>query len=382
MRLYSLIILLVTGFTILNGQVRVRLFAALAPESVIFTVNNGNYLIESPGIDGITLTSGEMLFLSSYKRMVAVNLRNSEGFVCDTLKIRGVTGNDSFSLRTAGPGSLTRTYSGDLHCFYDLENVLFINVCDTEEYLAGVVRTEGGEGRHIEYAKSQALLARTYMYRNLDKHLADNFNLCDDIHCQAYHGMNTDPVITMAVQETRGQVLTDKNNVLIISAFHSNCGGETAQPEDVWLSGQPYLKKVNDPHCTASKNATWRKSILLQEWITYLQENGYGGSTDPPGIFRFAQVARLYEYRAGSFRIPLNRIRNDHNLRSAFFSVEIEGDSVVLIGRGYGHGVGLCQEGAMTMALKGFNYRQIIDFYFSGLIISDIKNALKPEKVL
>ena len=382
MRIYSLLILLVAGFTILNGQVRVRLFAVLAPESVILTVNNGKYLVESPGIDRINLSGGEMLFISSYKGRVAVNLRNSEGFVCDTLKIRGVTGNDSFSLRTAGPGSLTRIYSGDLHCFYDLENVLFINVCDIEEYLAGVVRAEGGEGRHIEYSKSQALLARTYMYRNLDKHLADNFNLCDDIHCQAYHGMNTDPVITRAVEQTLGQVLTDKNNVLIMSAFHSNCGGETAQPEDVWLSGQPYLIKVKDPYCTASKNATWRKSILLQEWIAYLQENGYRGSTGPPGIFRFTQTTRFYEYRAGSFRMPLNQIRKDHNLRSAFFSVEIEGDSVVMKGRGYGHGVGLCQEGAMTMALNGFNYRQIIDFYFSGVIISDIKNALQPEKVL
>ena len=64
------------------------------------------------------------------------------------------------------------------------------------------------------------------------------------------------------------------------------------------------------------------------------------------------------------------------NLRSTFFSVVPEGDSIILKGRGYGHGVGLCQEGAMVMAAKGFNYKQIIDFYYSGVIISDIKNAV------
>jgi stage II sporulation protein D len=64
------------------------------------------------------------------------------------------------------------------------------------------------------------------------------------------------------------------------------------------------------------------------------------------------------------------------NLRSTFFSVIADGDSVILKGRGYGHGVGLCQEGAMIMAVEGHTYRQIIDFYYSGIIITDIKNAL------
>jgi stage II sporulation protein D len=71
----------------------------------------------------------------------------------------------------------------------------------------------------------------------------------------------------------------------------------------------------------------------------------------------------------------LRTIRNDMNLRSTFFSVASEGDSIKLKGRGYGHGVGLCQEGAMVMASKGFNYKQIIDFYYFGVIISDVNNS-------
>ena len=69
-------------------------------------------------------------------------------------------------------------------------------------------------------------------------------------------------------------------------------------------------------------------------------------------------------------------MRTDLNLRSTFFSVVTDGDTILLKGKGYGHGVGLCQEGAMEMAKEGFNYRQIIDFYYFGVMITDIKNAV------
>jgi stage II sporulation protein D len=71
------------------------------------------------------------------------------------------------------------------------------------------------------------------------------------------------------------------------------------------------------------------------------------------------------------------QVRSDLNLRSTFFSLTVEGDSVILKGRGYGHGVGLCQEGAMVMAAKGFDFKKIINFYYTGVIITDIKNAIK-----
>ena len=66
----------------------------------------------------------------------------------------------------------------------------------------------------------------------------------------------------------------------------------------------------------------------------------------------------------------------DLNLRSTFFSVSVNGDSVTLNGKGYGHGVGFCQEGAMAMASKGYRYKDIINFYYNKVTISDIKNAV------
>jgi stage II sporulation protein D len=93
-------------------------------------------------------------------------------------------------------------------------------------------------------------------------------------------------------------------------------------------------------------------------------------------FFNFIQKSRLADYKSGSFRMPLITMRTDLNLKSTFFSVYSAGDSIILKGRGYGHGVGLCQEGAMVMATKGFTYREIINFYYTGVILSDIKNAV------
>jgi stage II sporulation protein D len=361
------------------GQVRVRLYANQTPESSVFTVNEGKYEVSDYKDKSLFIGKGEPVIISRFNGKVAVKSRNLKGILCDSVLIKGLTGNDNFSLRINGNAPVIQLYSGDLQCLSDLGTLLFINICDVENYIAGVVKTEGGSGKNLEYFKTQAVLARTYMYKYFDKHLIDRYNLCDNTHCQAFNGITHDTIIARAALGTKGLVVLDSDSTLVISAFHSNCGGETSAPEDVWLFNPPYLKKVVDPYCTSSRNATWQKSIAFPEWVSYLRRSGFTGNSSDPSVFNFSQIKRLPEYRAGSFTLPLRLIRTDFNLRSTFFSVFAEGDSVLLKGRGYGHGVGLCQEGAMVMAAKGFNFRQIIDFYYSGVIISDIKNAVVIE---
>lgn len=236
--------------------------------------------------------------------------------------------------------------------------------------------SEGGNGKNLEYFKSQAIIARTYMYKYYNKHIGDKYNVCDDIHCQAFNGLSDDSLLNKAAMETKGLVILDKDSTLIIAAFSSNCGGETSSSEDVWLSSTNYLKRVNDPYCIGSRNATWKKSYSLDQWIKYIRISGDRDSITDPAVLNFAQNTRLSDYKAGLFALPLRKIRADLNLRSTFFSVFANGDSIILTGKGYGHGVGLCQEGAMVMAGKGFRYQDIINFYYSGVIITDIKNAV------
>jgi stage II sporulation protein D len=357
------------------GQVKIRLFSNQSPESALFSVNEGQYEISSFIGETLIVTKGEPVFIARYNGKLVVKVRNKEGFICDSVNLAGKTGYDSFSLRINGNTPIRQFYSGDLKCFSDLGTILIINNIDIERYIAGVVKAEGGSGKNNEYFKTQAVIARTYMYKYFNKHLSDKYNVCDNTHCQAFNGLSSDTLINSAALETQGLVILDKDSSLIISAFHSNCGGETSSSEDVWLMSQPYLKSVVDPYCLSSKNAVWEKGFSLIDWFEYIKKSGYNGSTDNPEALSFIQKSRAVDYKIGSFTIPLRTIRTDMNLRSTFFSVVSEGDSVILKGKGYGHGVGLCQEGAMVMAAKGFSYREIIDFYYFGVLITDIKKA-------
>lgn len=362
------------------ARVKVRLYSDRKPESVIFTVTGGEYGMNCFNGKQLRVVKGDLVMIMKYNGKIAMKIRDTPGFAIDSLQIAGLTGNDFFSLRTYGGPETVQDYSGDLFCKADMGALMMINSCDEEDYISGVVRAEGGTGKNPEYFKTQAVLVRTYLYKYNGRHAVDGYSLCDGTHCQAFNGLSNDTLISRAVTSTKGQVITASDSTFIISAFHSNCGGETASSEDVWLTPVSYLKSVKDPYCQESKNSTWQKKISSEDWNNALHAAGYTGSASSSQI-GFIQNTRQANYRISSFSAPLTSLRNSLNLRSTYFSVVPEGGYVILKGRGYGHGVGLCQEGAMIMAAKGFNYRQIIDFYYQGVKIMDIKDA-HSDKVI
>ena len=366
-------------FGLLSSQVKVRLFTEFTPDYAIFTAKSGQYQISNGSGRLIAVTIGEPVILARYIDKIFVKQRNGESFIGDSVEIKGQTGEDYFSLRVNESGSRIRNYSGDLKCFSDMETLLLINTCDIEKYIAGVVKAESGSGQNEEYFKTQAVIARTYTYKYFNKHIIDRYNLCDDTHCQSFSGLTEDSLIINAVSHTKGMVIATPDSILIISAFHSNCGGETSPSEYVWITGQPYLTRVVDPYCKNSRNALWEKKISLEDWIGFLKKNGYSGVRPDPAVFNFNQTSRVPDYVAGTFSIPLRTIRTSLDLRSSYFSVYSDEDSLLLKGKGYGHGVGLCQEGAMVMSLNGFKYEEIIAFYYSGVRIMKIEDTRKSE---
>lgn len=372
--IYLLLLSICFSGTIM-GQISIRIFANQKPSSAVFTAVNGKYELDIFDGKPIPLKVNEPVILASYDGRMAVKIRDSKSFMCDSLIVKGVAAVNSYTFRTNGNSQSRQFYNGDLKCLSDLGVLVFINICDMEQYVAGVVRTEGGPGKNVEYFKSQALLTRTFIFRHLGRHLIDGYNFCDNTHCQAFNGITTDSVVSRATRETRGLVILASDSTLVISAFHSNCGGETSNSEDVWLTGYPYLKKVIDPYCIRSLNAAWKKTVPLSDWITYLKRSGFVPDGNKPPSYNFSQITRQKDYRIGSFSLPFKQIRSDLNLRSSFFSVFDDGSHITLKGRGYGHGVGLCQEGAMVMASKGFSFNDIIRFYYSDIIITDIKYA-------
>lgn len=368
-RLLCLLVIILVDQNLVSAQVKIRIFADQAPESAIFSVTSGEYEVITFSENNWIVKPGTLVLIMKFRGRLAVKVMNDNAVACDSVQFRGRTGKDIFSLRSNGKPQLRQTYSGDLSCLPDFGTMFFINTCDLESYTAGVVKAEGGSGKNIEYYKTQAVIARTYAFRYLDKHSADHFNLCDNTHCQAFNGITDDSIIIRSAAETRGEVILGPDSLPIIAAFHSNCGGETSPSEDAWLTPQPYLRKVKDPYCIDSRNAKWNKSVVINDWISYLRKSGFTGSTDNTSLLNFSQITRSTNYGTGSFSLPLQKIRQDFDLRSTFFSVAVTGDSVFFKGRGYGHGVGLCQEGAMVMAARGFTYRQIIGFYYAGVSI-------------
>jgi stage II sporulation protein D len=268
------------------------LFADKQSGSALFVVTEGKYELDVYDGNPISLTKDDPVIFAFYNGKVAVRT-NSQSFSCDSLVVRGITEKDVFSLRITGIPSAKQIYGGDLQCLPDMGKLILLNICDIEQYIAGVVKAEGGSGRNIEYSKSQALLVRSYMYKYFQRHSLDRYNLCDNTHCQAFYGITTDSVILKAALETKGMVILDHDSVIVTSAFHSNCGGETSVSEDVWLAGYPYLKKVIDPYCTSSRNAKWSKTIPLAEWSGYLKRNGYMAGKSNPSVYNFSQITRL-----------------------------------------------------------------------------------------
>lgn len=375
-RFLVLVLFLISLSAAGSEVVRIRLFSDTDPHLAIFTVVSREYELNTFTNGPFEIGPGEIIIVSQYGSKLFLKARDREGIACDSVLISETSSGASFSLRVNG---VRRIYSGNLHCFRDLGSLLLVNSCDVESYVAGVVRAEGGAGKNAEYFKTQAVIARTYLYRYFDKHITDGFNLCDNTHCQVYNGITADTAIVRAALETKGQVILGPDSTLIIAAFHSNCGGETAASENVWLTHEPYLKKITDPFCTGSRNSSWRVSMSREEWTGYFEKAGYRGDRNNPALLNFSQRTRMTEFSAGEFSLPLRQIRADLNLRSSFFSISLSGDSVVINGRGYGHGVGLCQEGAMNMAMKGFDYRQIINFYYTGVFLADISEVVAEK---
>lgn len=251
--------------------------------------------------------------------------------------------------------------------------LILINHIELDYYVAGVVEAEGGMRAPSEYYKVQSILCRTYAISHLYRHKADGYQMCDKVHCQVFNGKCKNSNILMASIATKGITIKDASGNLVLASYYSNCGGQTSNAEDVWTIKSPCLKSVKDTFCIHKLNARWEKEIPLKDWKKYLANNKCSVSTDTSNgknSYYFAQPTRKVYYDNGNCKIHLKNIRNDFKLKSTFFSMEQKGDMLVLKGRGFGHGVGLCQEGAMRMADLGYTYEEIIKFYYTNVKLS------------
>jgi stage II sporulation protein D len=303
---------------------------------------------------------------------------NSQNFTKRAKKIKLI--NDigcTFKIKSTQPNIESDIYEGHLE-FYNLYCFIkFINVLELEDYIAGVVEAEAGQRLPLEYYKVQSIICRTYILGHLRRHELEEFNVCDKEHCQVYKGKSmANPDIQKGALQTKGVVLMDDNLNLITCAFHSNCGGETCNAEDVWNRPSFGLKAIKDTFCLRQRSAKWEKVISKNEWRKYLiKKNPKLDTLDLPNNFSFSQAERKTNYQISKTKIPLKEIRLDWGFKSTFFNVEEKDDKLFFIGKGFGHGIGLCQEGAINMAKLGFLTNDILHFYYKDVTILELRKV-------
>lgn len=344
----------------------------------ISSVNCGGLLISDSLQILFKFKKNQMLHISASKDSVVVKSLDS---LIGIYKSFQLVPSDSTLLRIKSiqPDLTSRQFEGQISFCSKGENLLILNNVDLNRYVAGVIEAEAGSGHTLEYYKVQAIICRTYALSHLNRHESDGFQLCDQVHCQVYRGRNKlNKTIANAAINTNNLVLVDEDADLITAAFFSNCGGQTCNSEDVWNLPKTYLKSVIDTFCIKKNNAVWKKQLTRKEWINYLtKEYKYklhdSDSVSVAEAFSFSQITRKTHLGILPNAVPLKNIRADFSLKSTFFSVQSDSINVVLNGKGYGHGVGLCQEGAMEMAKLGYSYYDILRFYYQNVFIIDLK---------
>lgn len=286
-----------------------------------------------------------------------------------------------FKITLLNPSRKPRYYHHNLMISYTPDNkMLIINEVDMDKYIAGVTEAEAGRRSHLEFYKAQSILARTFALSQINKHIQEGYHVCDQVHCQAYYGKPKDYNIYTAVAQTQGLIVVDQQLNPIVATFHSNSGGQTANSEDVWGKQIPYLRSVVDSFSINMPNYHWKRKMLKSDWLDYLKIKHNVDVTDTEVIrlaTHFQQPYRKCCLEIKDKKILLKTIREDLKLRSAFFSIEPEhSDSIIFTGKGFGHGVGLCQEGAMKMAKMGYSYEQILNFYYKEIRISPMQSLV------
>lgn len=313
------------------------------------------------------------------------------------------------------PGSLFtingRQYTDTLIIASDGQSIYVINLLPLEEYLKSVVPREIGKNRKTDEQQavnSQAIIARTYALGKITLPLARLFDVYDDTRDQVFGGIGErDELTTLGVEQTRGQVLT-YGGKLAECYFHSTCGGSTEASSLVWQRPQskPYLtgtadRGVDGDFCRVSPSYRWSEEYTREgleailktflpsandailpsdipesQWhlldVNILKRGASGRVTTVQVVMGNRSRQRSYYMHGDKIRWGLRRPGGDQPLRSALFDITIRRNSAHWIeriridGGGNGHGVGLCQWGAIGMARAGYPTSAILEKYFPG----------------
>ena len=300
---------------------RIGLLRSITTKTVSINVNEGKYIVYG---DTTNLGVLESIIVQYKSNGVGIT-SNGVLKVYKTIKIVQEQSNSSIKITATSPSSKQHFYNDNFEITQGSKGLTILNLVSMENYLAGVIESEGGGGRHLEYYKVQALMSRTYAIKNAKRHSKEGFNLCDGVHCQAYHNklIHTDKIMD-AVLDTEGLVLVDENNSLVTSYFSANCGGQVCDASYVWNTSLPYVEPFVDTFCIHTRQATWETYVSKSDWRKYMRDQ-FGVTEEIVGsqLYNFTQDERKAFYIHPSLGIPLRDLRQKFRLKSTYFSTKL-----------------------------------------------------------
>ncbi len=291
-------------------------------------------------------------------------------------------------------------YEGNVEIYKGKEGIFIINALPLEQYVKSVVMSEVTKDWDYEALKAQAVIVRTYAINHILKKRDALYHLTSSTLHQIYKGNNFNDITSRAVDETSKEILT-YNGKPIIAYYHSTCGGKTELPEEVFGNSYPYLKSVEND-CNLSPLSIWERRIPFSE----LERVLHIPHIKNIGIYSYTKTGRVKIMKILSDRNvtyieakELRRVLGWRRVPSTMFKIlnstfkntltsfnkntdKPSSKILILEGRGYGHGVGLCQWGTLQMVRDGKTYREILSHYYHNTEIKPYTSTLNKALLL
>jgi len=365
-RIFASFFLLVPT-TVWAQDVQIRIFAALAPQSITITATQGEFRWrECPAC------------ADHAEYRLSIDLSPEKTAASEAADKRNLYFTGNYQIIPAnGPA-----FSADFPLHIERRDTGFVVLVSMpmEQYVQAVLAAESGASKNDESLKAMAVAIRTYATRFHGQHVQDGFDFCDTTHCQTMKLSSVDARNRAAVKVTQNEILFYQE-VPAETFYHANCGGTTAAAGEAWARvSEPYLIVHSDSFCPIPGELKWESVFSADEINQALHVAGIS----PPQEWRSIEVksrtasgrvGRLqflggtparFSMSASSFRFAVDRALGWNKIRSDLYEIRNSGGKVLISGKGSGHGVGLCQAGGEEMAREGKTYREILNFYYPG----------------
>ncbi len=368
-----------------NPLVKVRILTPYHPQTMKIMPKSGYYSVLDGDTNQIlfTLAYGERLSIGKDEDILWFYLESTNYIYRTNALILQPNDYANSQLNLQLNGLDIRSYRGGLYIDIENNELRIINEVPLEKYLCSVVACELVSDK-MEAVKAQAIVARTFAYKNLGRHKAKGYDFCDLTHCQVYKGSSYEREYSIkAVESTSNEVITYKGEIAE-AFYHSTCGGLTSEPLEIWgSSSYPYLISIADcspsgkDYCSNSPHYRWGCYINDDEMYYALKQND---KTNPGDyltsleVFERGDSGRVTKViirgenthiiSGSKFRNSVCRVLGWGEIKSTDFDIQDSEYGYYFTGKGLGHGIGLCQWGAKSMAKEGYDAYQIIHFYF------------------